>query len=240
MNIVGIIPARGGSKGIKGKNIIDLEGKPLIGYTLEAALSSKLLDKVAVSTDSDKIASVVKSNWRSDKLKVIKRPVELAKDDSSLEEALLHAVEQLKGSGYQASIVVLMQANVPIRKEGVIDKVIKTLVESDADSCVTCYEADQTPELMKIMDDDGRLIPVCKDAKGLPRQMYLKRYLLDGAVVALRVENIFKAQGVKQVHKVLGEKVIPVIQENKMHSLEIDDFNDLELAKYYIRKINSK
>ena len=81
MNILGIIPARGGSKGIKGKNTMDIFGKPVIGYTIESALESNLLNKIAVSSDSDEILSVVNDLYN---IYLIKRPDEFAKDDSPI------------------------------------------------------------------------------------------------------------------------------------------------------------
>lgn len=236
MNVLGIIPARGGSKGIKDKNILDVFGKPLVGYTIEAALRAKRLDKVVVSTDSEKIAEVVRDIYG---IYVVKRPPELAQDDSPIEEAMLHAVKYLeKENGFKADIVVLMQANVPMRKEGIIDDVIEKLIGSDADSCVTCHEVDQIPEVMKLMNEKKRLIPMFKDVTGIRRQEFPKRYLLDGSVVALRVENLFKTRGIRKAHIFLGEEIIPLIQEKKMYSLELDVFEDVLLAEYYLKQIN--
>ncbi len=233
MNILGIIPARGGSKGLKDKNILDILGKPLIGYTVEAALNSSLLDKVVVSTDSEKIADVINSLYE---IEVIRRPSEFTKDDSPIEEALLHAIEYLeKEREYKADIVIWMQPNMPIRKEGIIDKVIENLVNSDADSCVTCYEADQLPEVMKVINEKGRLVPVFKDVNGIRRQEFPKRYLLDGSVVALKAKNLFKTRGIRKLHIYLGDEVIPVIQQERMYSLEIDVPDDVHLVTYYLK-----
>jgi CMP-N,N'-diacetyllegionaminic acid synthase len=168
MNIVGIIPARGGSKGVKNKNILDLCGKPVIGYAIEAALNASSLDKVVVSTDSEKIASVVRKLYD---VEVIMRPVELAKDDSPIEEALLHAVEYLReNQNYNSDIVAWMQANVPIRQDGIIDVVVNKLINSDADSCVTCYEIEQMPEWMNIINEKERLELISKDIGAIRRQ----------------------------------------------------------------------
>lgn len=237
MNILGIIPARGGSKGLKDKNILDLNGKPLIGYTIEAALASKLLDRVVVSTDSDKIADVVKGSYS---VEVIKRPPIFAKDDSPVEEALLHAVECLKQKEkYAVDIVVWMQANVPIRKEGVIDETIEKLINSDADSCVTCREIDQIPELMKIINEKERLIPIFKDVSGIRRQEFPKRYLLDGSVVAIRAENLIKTRRIRKAHIYLGKEIIPLVQESKIYSIEVDTPEDFLLAMYYMEQIST-
>jgi len=237
MKVLGIIPARGGSKRMKNKNILDLNGKPLIGYTIEDALSSRLLDRVVVSTDSDKIADVVKNNYD---VQIIKRPPEYAKDDSPIEEALLHTVEYLQQEEqYTVDVVVWMQANVPIRRKGVIDEAVEKLINSNADSCVTCYEIDQIPEAMKIMNEQERLIPIVKDVDGVRKQEFPKRYLLDGSVLALRVKNLFKSRGIRKAHIYLGEEVIPIIQEKKIYTLEIDVPEDLTLIKYYMGQISA-
>ncbi len=236
-NILGIIPARGGSKGLKDKNILDLLGKPLIGYTIEAALDSKLLDRIVVSTDSNKIAKVVRDHY---KVEVIMRPSGIAKDSSPIEEALLHAVEYMQNENdYRADIVVWMQPNVPIRKGGLVDKVVHDLINSDADSCVTCYEVDQIPEIMKVINEKGRLLPMVQGVDGTRRQEFCKRFLLDGSIVALRTENLYKAGGIRKAHIYLGREVIPVIQEERMYSIEIDNPEDFDLVLYYMGRAGS-
>ena len=235
MNSLCVIPARGRSKRLKNKNILNIHGKPLIGYTIEPALASKLVDRVVVSTDSKKITEVVKSIYRVD---VIKRPSEFSKDDSPIEEALLHAVEYLKQKeGYSADIIIWLQANVPIRKKGIIDKAIKKIKESDADSCVTCYRIDQLPELMKIIDKKGMLKPVYKNVSSIRYQEFPKRYLLDGSVVVLKTANLYNNSGIRKAHIYLGKKVIPIVQEKKIYSLEIHTADDLFLLKYYLDRV---
>ena len=235
MKILGVIPARGGSKGVKDKNILELVGKPLIGYSIETALESNLLDKVVVSTDSDKIAAVVKRLYN---IEIIRRPYELAMDDSPIEEALLHAVEYMaKLRKYKADIVVWMQPNVPIRKNGIVDEVVDRLVNSNADSCVTCYEVDQIPEIMKIINEKGRIVPILDDVSAIRRQGFPQRYLLDGSVVALRVNNLLNTRGIRKVHVYLGKEVIPVVQEKRMYSVEIDVPEDVDIVRYYMKQV---
>ena len=233
MNILGIIPARGGSKGLKDKNILKINGKPLIAYTVEAALNASSLDKVVVSTDSKKISDVARSLFD---IEIIERPKEFARDDSPIEEALLHAVEFLKEErGYAADIVVWLQPNVPIRPQGLIDKVVKKLVASDADSCVTCYEVNQTPEIMKVINKKGRLVPLYPQVKDYRRQDFAKRFLLDGSVVAIRAKNLFETRGVRKVHVYLGKEILPVVQGKREYSIEVDTAEEVPLVVYYLR-----
>lgn len=233
MSVVGIIPARGGSKGLENKNILKLNGKPLIGYVIEQALASNLLDKVVISTDSEIIAKVVRALYTVD---VIMRPVELAQDDSPIEGALLHAVNTLKeNEGISTDIVVWMQANVPFRPVGLIDEVVDNLLKFvDADSCVTCYEATQRPELMKVANEKNRLQSIKKDVYAIRRQEFPTHYLLDGSVIAMRTKNLIDTYGIRQPHVYLCEEVIPVVQKRAMYSIEVDVEEDLFLAKFYM------
>ncbi|HEQ78467.1 MAG TPA: acylneuraminate cytidylyltransferase family protein [Euryarchaeota archaeon] len=232
MKVLGVIPARGGSKRVKGKNILPINGKPLIGYTIEDAMSSQLMDRVVVSTDCDKIAGVVNKAYD---IEVIKRPAEYATDESPIEESLLHAVEHLaKEENYFADIVVWMQANVPIRKEGTIDKAIKNLCDSDAESCVTCSPSKEVVELLKMVNEEGLIVPIKSNVRGIRWQEFPKRYLLDGSIAALRVDNLYKTRGIREAHIYLGEKVIPIVQEHSMYSLEVDDPDDIGLIEYYL------
>ena len=190
MNILCIIPARGGSKGLKDKNIKPFFRKPLIKYTIEAAFESKMINKIVVSTDDEKIAKVA----RKYKTQVVKRPKKYATDSAPIEYALRHAVKYLeKKEGYLPGVVVWLQANVPIRKKGQIDRVIKKLLSSNADSAVTVYAVDQFPQWMKRMDKKGFLSPLFHDFKKYRRQDVEEMYLLDGAIVAIKRKVLMKS-----------------------------------------------
>lgn len=230
MNILGVIPARGGSKDIPNKNVQLLLGEPMIAYTIIAAQRSNLITRLVVSTEDKKITEV--SHRYA--VEVIPRPVELAADDSPIEEALRHSVTYLREKeGYNPDIVVQMQANVPVRKEGMIDAVIEKLINSGADSAVSIYEVDQRPEIMKRLKGD-RLFPRYKLTKGYRRQDFLKLYLLDGAVLATKTKVLFATTGDRRVHAYLGDDVRGVIQE-KFYVVEIDTPEDLILAEAILR-----
>lgn len=235
MNILGIIPARGGSKGFPRKNIQMLLGKPVIAHTIIAAHRSNLITRLVVSTEDEEIAEISRRYG----VEVIPRPIELAADDSPIEQALRHSVTFLREKeGYEPVIVVQMQANVPVRKEGMIDTVIRKLINSGADSAVTIYEVDQGPELMNRLKGD-RLFPRYKLPKGYRRQDFPKLYLLDGAVLATKTEALFKTIGDCRAHAYLGYDVRGVIQE-KFYTIEIDSPEDLILAKAILHILNGK
>lgn len=131
--IVSVIPARGGSKAIPKKNIIPFLGQPLISYTIHQSIESKTIDKTYVSTDDDRISNIS----RKAGAEVINRPDKLARDTSSTEEALLHAIESIPDT---PEIIVLLQCTSPLRQEGDIDEAIQLVTNEGYDSVLSCCE----------------------------------------------------------------------------------------------------
>ncbi len=235
MDILGIIPARGGSQGFPKKNIKLLLGKPVIAYTIIAARRSQLITRLTVSTEDREIAEISQQYGAE----VIFRPVELAADNSPIEDALRHTVTYLKEKeGYSPDIIVQMQANVPIRKEGMIDKVIKKLIDTKADSAISIYEVDQIPELMKTLDGD-KLKPKHGLPDGYRRQDFSSLYLADGAVMVTRTDVLFETIGDKRAHAYLGNNVSGVVQE-KYYTIELDSPEDLVLAEAVMSVLDAK
>ena len=226
MKILIVIPARGGSKGLPNKNIMPLLGKPLIGYTIDAAKESTLCDKIVVSTDDRQIASCAQDYG----IPVIMRPAEFSRDDSPIEQALRHAVRYLKDTeGYEPEMVVWLQANVPIRKPGQIDTVIRKVVETGSDSAFTVNEVARRPEFMKKMDQDGRIIPLYK-TKEYQRQAFKdKLYVADGAVIAVTTKTLMATEGRLGAHIFLGNDIRGVPEEPQ-YAIEIDDQFDFDVA----------
>lgn len=133
-NIIAAIPARGGSKGIPRKNIRLLCGKPLIAYTIEAALGSKYIDRVVVSTEDEEIAKIA----REYVAEVIERPQELADDFAPTEPVLEHVFRYMKeAEGYQADVIVLLQPTSPLRNSQHIDEAIETFFSNKYDSLLS-------------------------------------------------------------------------------------------------------
>jgi len=234
MRVLCVIPARGGSKRMPDKNIRILCNKPLIAYSIESALESKLCNKVIVSTDDPKIASISKK-YGAD---VVVRPDSLAADTSPLDGALRHAVKFFeKEEAFSTDIVVLLQANVPVRKKGEIDKVLNNLIKTNnATAVATVYAIDQRPEWMKTIDAKTGEIKSLMEPKNLYRKQDLPElYLLDGAIIAIRTQTLMETEGVKKVHGYLGDRIYPFIHDVK-YSIEIDEEKDFEIAEYYLRK----
>jgi N-acylneuraminate cytidylyltransferase len=128
--VVAIIPARGGSKGIPKKNLIDICGKPLMAWSIEQAVGADSIDETYVSSDSDEILSVAKSFGAG----VIKRPDEIAGSTASSESAWIHALEQLEAQGKKIEYVVMMQATSPIRHSSDLNQAVKKMRDENLDS----------------------------------------------------------------------------------------------------------
>lgn len=227
MKILIVIPARGGSKGIKNKNIMPLLGKPLIEYTIDAAKEAKLADKIVVSTEDDAIATFVKTKG----VQVINRPKEFATDEAPIEWALRHAVGFLRESeGYYADIVVWLQANVPIRKEKQIDYVVQKLIDTHADSVITVTEVTQRPEFMKRMVDENKIEHLTVSKEYRRQDCQEKLYLGDGAVIAICTDILMNTEGMTGAHVYLGDDIRGVIEEPQ-YAIEIDEPFDYDVAK---------
>lgn len=133
-----IIPARGGSKGVPGKNVAPIAGKPLLAYSIATARESTQVDRIVVTTDCPSVASVAREHGAE----VVDRPAELALDTSPTEPALVHALGALRDrEGYVPDFVVLLQPTSPIRSEGIVDRCIETLDREGADSLLTVSES---------------------------------------------------------------------------------------------------
>ncbi|EPY5333449.1 acylneuraminate cytidylyltransferase family protein [Klebsiella pneumoniae] len=138
MSNLAIIPARGGSKGIPGKNIKNIAGKPLIAWSIEHALQSESIDRVIVSTDSEEIAKIARDFGAE---VPFLRPPELANDKAPTEPSLIHCINWLaEHESYKPDFIVLLQATSPVRSSEVIDSAFEKLINQNADSLLTVCE----------------------------------------------------------------------------------------------------
>jgi CMP-N-acetylneuraminic acid synthetase len=223
MNVLGIVPARGGSKGVPGKNLRPLAGQSLLAYTADAARRSGVIDRIVLSTDSEEIAA----EGRRVGLDVpFLRPAALAADDTPMLPVLQHTIEALGASGWAPDLVALLQPTSPLRRPEHIRDAVNLLRESKADSVVTVVEVPRhlSPDyVMRI--DQGKLRPF------LPRGAYITRrqdarpsYSREGTVYAIwpatveRFENIY------------GEDCRPLLIDQS-ESLSIDTAADWDTAE---------
>lgn len=185
-----IITARGGSKGLPKKNILDLVGKPLIAHTIDAALESKCFQQVVVSTDCPEIKSV-SFNWNA---KVIDRPAELATDMASSLDVINHTIMELKRERLLTSHFVLLQPTSPLRNAKHIQEAVTKFEESGATSLVSVTEAEH-PIQKFFFENDGILEPVFTwEDLTQPRQLLRTSYLINGAIYITDCRQFLKSK----------------------------------------------
>jgi len=186
MRVVGVVTARGGSKGIPRKNVRLLCGRPLLQYTAEAAMGSRLLSRTILSTDDETIAEV----GRQCGLDVpFMRPAELARDDTPAIPVLQHAVRKLEEAGEYYDAILTLQPTNPLRRPQDIDGTIELLEKTGADSVISFVEVgDKHPARMKVIGEDGHVIdpPFAEEFEGQPRQKLPKLYLREGSIYLTR------------------------------------------------------
>jgi N-acylneuraminate cytidylyltransferase len=230
MKVIGIIPARGGSKGIPGKNIKHLQGKPLIAYTLESAKESNLLSKTILSTDDPEIIAVSRLLG----LDVpFTRPSKLASDQSPTLPVIIHALEYLKSIGEEYDAVCLLQVTNPFRRSGMIDEAITRLEESGADALISVLPVPHefNPHWVFEPGIEGNLHISTGDEKIIPRRQELPpAYFRDGAIYLTRTEIIFK-------EKSLYGKKLAYIQGDHDRYVNLDSMEDWFKAEELVKKL---
>ena len=181
--IVGLVPARGGSKTIPRKNLVPVAGKPLLAWTLEEAATSTVLSRTFVSTDSEEIAAVARELGAE----VLARPAELARDETPMRDVIEHALRELPG----CEALVLLQPTSPLRRAQHVDEAVRLLLDTGADSVVSVVEVPHQFRPGSLMSlEDGRLVPLDPDAP-LLRQRKPLVYARNGpAVLALRPDRL--------------------------------------------------
>jgi N-acylneuraminate cytidylyltransferase len=181
-SVLGVILARGGSKGLPRKNVCDLAGKPLIAWTIEAGHESKYLDRLILSSDDEEIMEVAEEYGCE---VPFRRPAELAQDDTPSMDALLHAMDQVPEYDY----VVLLQPTSPLRTAEDIDATIERCYQAGTPACVTVTETEKPPQWMYNLDDEARLEPVLDSDEAVTRRQEAPTtYVLNGAVYAARTD----------------------------------------------------
>jgi len=225
--ILGIIPARSGSKGIPGKNLISLAGKPLLTFTCEQARASKRLTRTILSTDAQEIAACAKKHGVE---APFLRPSSLAHDTTTMLEVLKQALSFLQEKeGYRPEITVLLQPTSPLRRAEQIDEAVDLLQACSADSVVSVMEVPHqfTPgSILRL--ESGRLVPYQEGPQILRRQDKPVLYARNGpAILAVRTDVILKG------NSLYGEKCLPLIMSWET-SVDIDRPSDLLLAEFLL------
>jgi N-acylneuraminate cytidylyltransferase len=174
--VLALIPARGGSKGLPRKNVLPLGGKPMIGWTIEAALGANCVSRVVLSSDDDEIIETA-ANFGCDVPFV--RPDSLSSDYSSTMDVIMHALDQLPGFDY----VILLQPTSPLRHAQDIDNAFSLMCAQGAPACVSICSVDESPYWMFQLEGQGRLRQVLQLPSGITRRQDLPSvFYLNGAV----------------------------------------------------------
>jgi CMP-N,N'-diacetyllegionaminic acid synthase len=230
MQILGFIPARGGSKGIPGKNIHPIAGKPLIAYTIEQALKSRI-NKTIVSTDSQDVAAVAKQYGAE---VPFLRPNEFSGDESIIEEAIFYTLDNLlETENYIPDVIVLLQPTSPLRTSRHIDDTIELILSKNADTIVSVSEPMEHPCEMVYWDENNqfRFFFEAMLESGIQRQGYPQCYFINGAIYA------FTFQSFSRNKNRMGErkKIFPYFMKQR-DSIDIDSVDDLYIAESVIMR----
>lgn len=185
--VLGLIIARGGSKVVPGKNICLVGGKPLIAWTIEAALASRNVDRLILSSDAEAIMEVARDYGCE---VPFKREACLATDDTPSMEVVFDALERCTGYDW----VVLLQPTSPLRTAADIDAAIERCIELEAPACVSVCLAAQSPYWMYIVQQDSHLVPLIPSSKVTRRQDLPSVHVLNGAVYVANTAWLAKSR----------------------------------------------
>jgi CMP-N-acetylneuraminic acid synthetase len=221
---IALIPARGGSKGIKDKNIVPLAGKPLLGYAIEAALRSGVVGRVVVSSDSEGILAVGAALGAETLL----RPSEFATDLASTDDAIAHFIAALQIA--PETLIVLLQPTSPLRTAAHIADAVALWREKQPACLVSVFEPIEHPAKSFRLDQDGTLTGMFSaDAPFQPRQILPKAFMPNGAIY------VFSA-GAFLVSGTIPRKGLLPFFMDRNSSLDIDCLEDLAVAERYLQK----
>ena len=222
--VIALIPARSGSKGIKDKNIKQLNGIPLIGWSIKDCKKSKLIKKIIVSTDSKKYEKIA-YNFGADK--VIIRPKGISKDHSTDYEFIMHAINNIN---FDYEYIAHIRPTTPLRKKGLLDQAIQIFKKESYTSLRSVHEMSETAyKTFEIKEK--KLFPLKTINQSFeilnnPRQVFPKTYMANGLIDIYRKSYILKKK------KLFGSKVRAFITP---HTFEIDNLEDFNIIKKQIR-----
>jgi len=221
--VLGLVPARGGSKGVPGKNVRPLAGRTLLEYTARAARESGVIDRVVLSTDS---ADIADAGRRAGLEVPFIRPASLAADDTPMVPVIMHALSEIERHAWSPDIIVLLQPTSPLRRPQHVRDAVNALRESTADSVVTVVEVPRhlSPDYVMLIDD-GRLQPFLPEGTGITRRQDARpAYSRDGTVYAFRRSTLERFGGI------YGDDCRPLLIDAN-ESLSIDSPADWDAAE---------
>lgn len=236
MTALGIVPARKGSQRFPDKHHARLLGKPMFAWTLEAAAQARRLDRLVVSSDDFELKPLAERYG----IEFVERPAELSTATAALDDALRHVGRLLEArDGFRPDVVLAMQGNVPVRKQGQIDEVVARLEAlPEATAVCTAQEMRLRPEWAKVITDErsGAVAPFLTGPAAYRAQDLPRLCVLDGAVCGVRRDTLYATEGDRAAHAWFGSRLHVVVQEDPAYSLEVDYPDQLALADFYLRR----
>lgn len=225
--MIAIIPARGGSKGLPGKNVRSLNGKPLIAYTVEAALKANHISRIIISTDDEEIARVAVEYGAE---LPFMRPVELASDTSMAVDNYIYTIERLeKEGGHAIDSFVVLQPTSPLRIAEDIDRAIDLFYEKGADSVISYCQESHPVSWHKYLDEEGRFVDILSSNIN-NRQDNRVSYYPNGAVY------VFSTAMIRERKYYTDKSYAYVMPQNR--SVDIDFIEDFEYAEFLLKRRN--
>ena len=231
MEVLAIIPARGGSKGLPNKNILPLAGHPLIAYSVKAGLDAPSITRTIVSTDSEVIAQAAA---RYGAEVPFMRPAELAQDLSTDLEVFVHALTWLRDhEGYVPDLVVQLRPTSPVRQLSVIEACIKRVVDSDADSLRIVTPAPLTPyKMWRVTDQNAPMVPLLT-IDGTPEPYNQPRQILPPVYWQIGTLDVIRPRVILEQGTMSGKKIMPYVVESHF-AVDIDDLSGFLKAQEVI------
>ena len=230
-SLLAIMPARGGSKGLPGKNIKEFCGKALIAWSIEVAETCSAIDRVVVSTDDDKLVDVVKKYGAE---APFERPAELANDAASTINVIFHTIDWLREhQNFRPKYILLLQPTSPLRTVEDIEGTIQTLKDKDAQAVVSVCETDHHPWWSNILSEDGNMKDfIMPKILNKRRQDLPKYYRLNGAIYLAATKYLRKRNGF------FGPNTF-AYEMPKERSVDIDSDLDFKLVSLLLQEKNA-
>ena len=236
-NVIAIIPARSGSKGVKNKNIIELHGHSLLEWSIKAAKKTKLIDRVFVSTDSEKYANI---GTKFGAEVPFLRPTEISDDNSSDFSFISHSIEEFKKMNIHAEYLVHLRPTTPIRDPNILDEAISTFQANKTFSSLRSVHLMSESSYKTLEINNGILTPLSLFNSELidpnaPRQIYPDTYAANGYI------DILSTKFILENHHIHGKKILPFITKTAYEVDTLEDFDYLEYvasrSKELIKKL---
>jgi len=226
---IAVIPARGGSKRLPGKNLMPIAGKPLIAWTIEAALECEMFDQVIVSTDSEAIAEKAMAYGAT---VPFLRPQELAGDQTTTIDVLIHLVENLESENPPPyTHLTLLQPTSPLRSARNITDAINFLEEKEADAVISICKTEHSPLWSNTLPLDHSLTGfIDKNIQKTPSQNLPEYFRLNGALYICEINRMLKEKTLYLSSNCFGYLM------SRKNSIDIDDQVDFDLAEIYLTR----